>query len=98
MRGEQNQVERFRTIAKRLVDDHSAECFTKSAISSGNGQTVVDDVYYNHLDELGRELNEQAEQFLTSFKGVKEDVKSEIWNTCKKYIDLFIRRNQTSSY
>jgi hypothetical protein len=97
MRGEQNQVERFRTIAKRLVDDHSAECFTKSTISSGNGH-VIDDVYYNHLDVLGRELNDQAEQFLSSFKEVKEDVKSEIWNTCKKYIDLFMRRNQTSSY
>lgn len=95
MKGTQNQLERFRSIAKRLVDEHSAEVFVRSALSSENS---ADDVYYNHLDVLGKELNEQAEQFIGTYKAVNEDVKSEIWNTCRKYIDLFMRRNQPSFY
>ncbi len=98
MKGTQNQLERFRTIAKKLVDEHSAEVFVRSAISSDGRHTLTDDVFYNHLDVLGKELNEQAEQFIASFKGVNEDVKSEIWNTCKKYMDQFMRRNQPSYY
>jgi hypothetical protein len=98
MRSTQNQLDRFRTIAKRLVDEHSAEVFTRTAISSEGRQNVLDDVYYSHLDVLGKELNEQAEQFITSFKTVNEDVKSEIWTTCRRYIDQFIKRNQPSYY
>ena len=98
MRSTQNQVDRFRAIAKRLVDEHSAEVFTRTAISSDGRQNVLDDVYYNHLDVLGKELNEQAEQFITSYKPVNEDVKSEIWNTCRRYIDQFAKRNQQSYY
>jgi hypothetical protein len=98
MKSTQNQLDRFRTIAKKLVDDHSAEVFTRAAITADSKPNGVDDVYYSHLDELGRELNRQAEQFLTSFKAVNEDVKSEIWNTCKRYTEQFIKRNQPSYY
>ncbi len=98
MRSTQNKLDRFRTIAKRLVDEHSAEVFTRTTISSEGRQNVLDDVYFNHLDVLGKELNEQAEQFITSVKTVNEEVKSEIWNTCKRYIDQFIKRNQPSYY
>lgn len=98
MKGSQNQLERFRTIAKKLVDDHSAEVFTRSAISSEGKPALADDVYYSHLDVLGRELNEQAEQFIGNFKAVSDEVKTEIWNTCRKYLDQFARRNQPSYY
>ena len=98
MRSSQNQLDRFRTIAKKLVDEHSAEVFTRTAISSEGRQTGLDDVYYRHLDVLGKQLNEQAEQFITSFKAVNDEVKSEIWNTCRRYMDQFIKRNQPSYY
>lgn len=95
MKGTQNQLERFRSIAKRLVDEHSAEVFVRGACSSERG---TDDVYYNHLDVLGKELNEQAEQFIGTYKAVGEDVKAEIWNTCRKYIEQFAKRNHPSYY
>jgi len=95
MKGTQNQLERFRSIAKRLVDEHSAEVYVRNILSSENG---TDDVYYSHLDVLGKQLNEQAEQFIGTFKGVNEEVKSQIWDTCKKYMDQFVRRNQPSFY
>jgi hypothetical protein len=98
MKGTQNQLERFQMIAKKLVDEHSAEVFTRSAISSEGVPRMTDEVYHSHLDVLGKELNEQAEQFIGNFKAVNEDVKSEIWNTCRKYIDQFVRRNQPSYY
>jgi hypothetical protein len=91
MRSYQNQLERFSTIAKRLVDDHSAELYTRCQIGS---YSVVNDVYYNHLDGLSKQLNERAEQFIGSTNVANEDLKTEIWNTCKKYIDQFIKRNQ----
>lgn len=98
MKGTQNQLERFRTIAKKLVDEHSAEIFTRNAISSEGKYSVTDDAYYSHLDVLGKELNEQAEQFIGAFRAVSEDVRNEIWETCRKYIDQFVRRNQPSFY
>ncbi len=98
MKGTQNQIERFRAIAKRLVDEHSAEVFVRSAITSEGKHNLTDEVFYNHLDVLGRELNEQAEQFIGTFKGVSEEVKIEIWNTCRKYLDQFMERNQPSYY
>ena len=98
MRSTQNQLDRFRTIAKKLVDEHSAEVFTRTAMCSDGRENVLDDVYYSHLDKLGQQLNEQAEQFITSVRTVNEEVKTEIWNTCKRYIDQFIRRNQPSYY
>jgi hypothetical protein len=98
MKSTQNQLDRFRTIAKKLVDDHSAEVFTRAAITADGKPHGVDDVYFNHLDKLGRELNSHAEEFITSFRTVNEDVKSEIWTTCKRYMDQFIKRNQPSYY
>jgi hypothetical protein len=98
MKGTQNQLERFRSIAKRLVDEHSAEVFIRSAMGAERENSLTDDVYYSHLDILGKELNEQAQHFIGCYKTVGEDVKSEIWNTCRKYIDQFIRRNQPSYY
>jgi len=95
MKGTQNQLERFRNIAKRLVDEHSAEVFVRSALSSEHG---TDDVYYSHLDVLGKELNEQAEQFIGTFRAVNDEVKTQIWDTCRKYMDQFVRRNQPSFY
>lgn len=95
MKGTQNQLERFRSIAKRLVDEHSAEVFVRSAVSTEQG---TDEVYYSHLDVLGKELNEQAQKFIGMYKAVNEDVKTEIWDTCRKYIDQFVRRNQPSYY
>lgn len=95
MKGTQNQLERFQSIAKKLVDEHSAEVFTGSHLCS---ETGTDNVYYSHLDVLGRELNEQAERFISMYKEVNEDVKSAIWDTCRKYIDQFVRRNQPSFY
>ncbi|HRO42291.1 MAG TPA: hypothetical protein PL009_05620 [Flavipsychrobacter sp.] len=95
MRGTQNQLERFRSIAKKLVDEHSAEVFVRSAFSSENG---TDDVYFRHLDVLDKELNEQAEQFIGTYKAVNDEVKTEIWDTCRKYIDQFVKRNQPTFY
>ncbi len=95
MKGVQNQVERFRSIAKRLVDEHSAEVFVWSALCSEKGTS---DVYYSHLDDLNKELKEQAEQFIRNFKSVDDNVKSEIWSTCRKYIEQFARRNQPNYY
>jgi len=98
MRGLQNKLERFRNIAKKLVDEHSAEVFTRRATFREGGFPMTDDVYHNHLDVLDKELNEQAEQFISNFKEVNEHVKKEIWNTCKRYIDQFAQRNQPKYY
>lgn len=97
MRGAQNQVERFRNIAKKLVDDHSAELFVREGMRPGR-ESVIDDAYYNHLDVLGRELNEQAQQFIGNFRTVNDEVKTQIWDTCKRYIEQFAKRNQPSIY
>jgi hypothetical protein len=97
MKGAQNQVERFQNIAKKLVDDHSAELFVREGIRPGR-ESIIDDAFYSHLDVLGRELKEQAEQFLGSFRTVNEEVKTQIWDVCKRYVDQFAKRNQPSVY
>ena len=96
MRSERNQLERFQTIAKRLVDDHSAEFFTRSAICSNGDHLVVNEAYHAHLDSLDKELNEEASSFLSSIKTVNDNVKKEIWNVCRRYVEQFVRRNQPS--
>jgi len=98
MKGAQNQLERFRNIAKKLVDDHSAELFVRSAISAGGRESVIDDAYYNHLDVLNRELKEQAQQFIGTYRTVNDEVKGEIWDVCKRYMEQFVKRNQPSVY
>ena len=93
MKNYQNQVDRFRDIAKKLVDDHSAELFTRTHVTANGVHNVMNDAYYNHLDVLGRQLDEQAQQFISMRKN-NENLKSDIWSTCKRYLDLFVKRNQ----
>jgi BMFP domain-containing protein YqiC len=93
MKNYQNQLDRFRDIAKKLVDDHSTELFTRTHVTSNGTHNVLNDAYYNHLDVLGRQLDEQAQQFISARKN-NEHLKSDIWNTCKKYLDLFVKRNE----
>lgn len=95
MKNYQNQLDRFCNIAKRLVDDHSAEFYTRSQLGS---YQITNDVYYSHLDGLSKQLNERAEQFITSAKAGSDDLKSEIWDTCRKYIDQFVQRNEPRGY
>ncbi len=95
MKSYQNQLDRFCSIAKRLVDDHSAEYYTRCQLGS---YSIVNDVYYNHLDGLSKQLNERAEQFITTHRAGSDDLKTEIWNTCRKYIDQFVQRNQPRKY
>lgn len=97
MKSYQNQLERFRNIAKRLVDEHSAELFTNyKVISSTNSVHEVDDVYHTHLSDLGKQLDEQAQQFITSAKANTDTIRSEVWELCKKYLEQFVKRNQPS--
>lgn len=91
MKHYQNQLDRFSSIAKRLVDDHSAELYTHYQLGS---YQVVNDVYHNHLDVLGRQLNEQAEHFIGSSSQGSDELKTDIWETCRKYIDQFMKRNE----
>ena len=92
MRNQQrNRIERFRTIAKRLVDRHSAELFTVYSIQADSD---VYDAYNDHLDSLGRELDREAKDFITSYKTQSELMRNEIWRTCTRYLDLFVKRNQ----
>ncbi len=83
MKNYQNQLERFRNIAKRLVDDHSAALHN-------------DEAYSAHLDALRKQLEEHAQQFMASAKTNTDYIKSDIKSLCNKYTDLFIRRNQTA--
>jgi hypothetical protein len=96
MKNYQNQLDRFCDIAKKLVDDHSAELFTRYHVSTEGQHNVINDAYYQHLDVLGKQLDEQAQQFITSsnVRTRNEHLKSDIWSTCKKYIDQFVKRNE----
>jgi hypothetical protein len=94
MKSYQNQLDRFRDIAKKLVDDHSAELFTGSRLASPDRHQVVNDAFYNHLDSLGKQLDETAQKFIGTNRPGNDDLKSEIWNTCRKYLDQFVKRNQ----
>ncbi len=90
MKSYQNQLERFRAIAKKLVDDHSAELFNSYQFSTG----ITHDVYMSHLDTLGKQLDEQAKAFIGTNHANNDSFRSEIWNTCKKYLEQFVKRNQ----
>lgn len=95
MKNYQNQLDRFCDIAKKLVDDHSAELFAGYRISTG-GKPGTQDAYFQHLDTLGKQLDEQAHQFIGSarVRTGSESLKSDIWNTCRKYLDQFVKRNE----
>ena len=95
MKSYQNQVERFRAIAKKLVDDHSAELFSTYRLSTDVGvDNIADDAYHSHLDTLGRQLTEQANQFIATAKANTEVIKTEVHGVCSKYLDIFAKRNQ----
>ncbi len=93
MKNYQNQLDRFGNIAKKLVDDHSADFFNRCRMVQEE-HLVKNEAFYNHLDALGRQLEEQAQRFIVSAKKGSEDLKSDVWNLCKKYLDLFIKTNQ----
>ncbi len=93
MKLHQNRVDRFSVIAKKLVDEHSAELFKDNS-------TLTDsyEAYTSHLDRLGQQLEDYASDFLNSCKVQNEQLKNDIWNTCTKYLDLFAKRNQPGQY
>lgn len=93
MKLHQNRVDRFSVIAKKLVDEHSAELFKDNT-------TLKDsyEAYRNHLDKLGQQLEDYASDFLNGCKVQNEQLKNDIWNTCTKYLDLFAKRNQPGQY
>lgn len=93
MKLHQNRVDRFSVIAKKLVDDHSEELFRDSTRLSDNY-----DVFNNHLETLGQQLEDYASDFLNNCKVQNEQLKNDIWNTCSKYLDLFAKRNQPGQY
>jgi hypothetical protein len=93
MKLHQNRVDRFSVIAKKLVDEHSAELFKDSTRLMDNY-----DIYRNHLDKLGQQLEDYASDFLSSCQVQNDQLKNDIWNTCSKYLDLFAKRNQPGQY
>lgn len=94
MKNYQNQLDRFRDIAKRLVDEHSAELFNRGHMANEGRPQVVNDAFHNHLDTLGKQLDEQAQQFITTNRGLNDAVKTDIWGLCRKYLDQFTKRNE----
>jgi hypothetical protein len=85
MKNYQNQLERFRNIAKRLVDDHCAALHN-------------DEAYKAHLDALMTQLEENAQQFMETTRTNTELLKSDIRKLCNKYTELFIRRNDQAAF
>ena len=100
MKNYQNQLDRFCDIAKQLVDDHSAELFSRYHMATDGKQGAINDAFYKHLDVLGKQLDEQAQQFIVSSNSRKgyEHLKSDVWSSCKKYIDQFVKRNEPRSW
>lgn len=94
MKNYRNQLDRFCDIAKRLVDEHSAELFTGTHLATDSRQNLLSDAYYTHLDVLGKQLDEQAQLFITTNRTGDEGLRSDVWSTCKKYIEQFAKRNQ----
>jgi|GEM_PF-1138219 len=88
MKLHQNRLDRFSVIAKKLVDEHSAELFSESRLSDS------DDIYNNHFQNLGKQLEEYAREFINSCKVQNDQLKNDIWYTCNKYLDLFASINQ----
>jgi histone H3/H4 len=95
MKAYQNKVERFRNIAKKLVDDHSAELFSSYRLSTDIGSSeIAYDAYNSHLESLGQQLTERAYEFIATAKSNTEIIKSEVLGVCNKYLELFVKRNQ----
>ncbi len=94
MKNYQNRLDRFRDIAKKLVDEHSAQLFTGARLSTDGRNNTGQDAYHTHLDVLGKQLDEQARQFIGTVHSSTEGLSSDVWNTCKKYLDQFVKRNE----
>ncbi len=99
MKAYQNQLERFRMIAKKLVDEQSADYFHQRHLMAGHPDKNSLDSFYSHLDALGKQLDEQAQHFIRRYSSARElggQLKSEIWETCRQYLEQFVQRNQPS--
>lgn len=95
MKNYQNQLDRFRVIAKKLVDEHSAELFSSYKLGMDIGvENIAEDAYHSHLDTLGRQLTEKAYEFIGTAKSNTDIIKTEVLGLCNKYLDLFAKRNQ----
>lgn len=92
MKLHQNKLDRFSVIAKKLVDDRSAELHKDIMHHS------ADEVYNNHLNTLGKQLDNYAQDFLNNCKIQNEQFRKEVWGTCNKYLDLFARINEPGEH
>lgn len=88
MKLHQNRLDRFSVIAKRLVDDHSAQLYKDQMTATR------EDVFNNHLHTLGKQLEHYATEFIRNCKVQNEQFKQDVWGTCNKYIDLFTKLNE----
>lgn len=88
MKRHQNRLDRFSVIAKRLVDEHSAQYFKECT-----RQTDPYTVYNSHLETLGQQLERLAGEFLQT-NNAGTDLRKDIWSSCSKYLDLFIQWNR----
>ncbi|RYZ52050.1 MAG: hypothetical protein EOP49_10420 [Sphingobacteriales bacterium] len=73
MKNYQNQLDRFSDIAKKLVDNHSADMFNLGRAATSAPGDNAELAYSNHLDSLGKELDQHAQQFLTSGQKVSNE-------------------------
>lgn len=92
MKLHKNRLDRFSVIAKKLVDDHAAELH-RDIMTTGS-----DEVYNNHLDRLGKQLEDYARDFLKNSRIQTEQFRNDIWGTCSKYLDLFARLHQPGRF
>lgn len=83
MKNYQNQLDRFRSIAKKLVDEHSAALY-------------ADEAYSAHLDSLSKQLEEQAAAFVNTTKATADYLSTEIMGLCQQYKQQFIQRNEAA--
>lgn len=88
MKLHQNRLDRFSVIAKKLVDDHSAE------LHNDLMNAEKDTVFKDHLQTLGQQLEDYASEFLINCKVQNEQFRKDVWGTCSKYLDLFTRIHQ----
>lgn len=84
----QNRLDRFSVMAKKLVDDRSAELHLDLR------KPGSDDVYDTHRQTLGEQLEANAREFLESCKINNDQFINDVWGTCKRYLELFDRINQ----
>lgn len=88
MKLHQNRLDRFSVMAKKLVDNRSAE------LHQDLRKQEVEDAYDTHRQTLGKQLEDYAREFLENCKIQNEQFINDVWGTCKRYLDLFDRINQ----